>query len=301
MLDFEFHKSLEQHRAALLEQLGRYLTRADVPARLLSAMRYSLLAPGKRIRPILVLLSCDICGRISQWAMPAACAVEMVHTYSLIHDDLPCMDDDDLRRGQPTCHKQFDESTAILAGDALLTLAFEILASDIQPEDLSARCVLELAQAAGMSGMVGGQVDDLHHQEDMQGTLTVLESIHRRKTGALLRAAIRIGALIGLHRTPHVEAEGKLAALTEYANQLGLAFQIADDLLDVRSDAAILGKKTQKDASRGKLTYPGLLGEKAAQAQLEKAYQDGLSALMPFGLRAKPLAALLQFVVERES
>jgi geranylgeranyl diphosphate synthase type II len=279
--------------------LASHLPLSSAPERLRSAMRYSLLAPGKRIRPLLTLLCCDLCGRIWERALPAACAVEMVHTYSLIHDDLPAMDDDDFRRGRPSCHKQFDEATAILAGDALLTLAFETLARHIQPDDLAVRCITELAQAAGMRGMVGGQMDDLLREGGDQATLANLQSIHGRKTAALLIAAARIGALVGLHRSPP-EATAKLQGITDYVTQLGLAFQIVDDLLDVQSDAATLGKMTQKDDKQGKLTYPGLLGVDGACSHLDKAYQQGLAALQPFGDAADSLVQLLRFVVERE-
>lgn len=279
--------------------LESYLPASSAPEPLLSAMRYSLLAPGKRIRPLLTLLCCDLCGRIRERALAAACAIEMVHTYSLIHDDLPAMDDDDFRRGRPSCHKQFDETTAILAGDALLTLAFETLARHIQPDDLAVRCISELSQASGMRGMVGGQMDDLLRQGNDQATLADLQSIHSRKTAALLIVAARIGALIGLHRSPP-ETMPTLQAITDYAAQLGLAFQIVDDLLDVQSDAATLGKMTQKDAVQGKVTYPGLLGVEEARAHLQQAYQTGLAALQPFGDAADSLVQLLKFVVERE-
>jgi len=278
--------------------LESYLPVGNAPDRLLTAMRHSLLAPGKRIRPLLTLLCCDLCGRIWERALPAACAVEMVHTYSLIHDDLPAMDDDDFRRGRPSCHKQFDEATAILAGDALLTLSFETLARHVQPDDLAMRCVSELAQAAGMRGMVGGQMDDLGQRTD-QAALTDLQSIHSRKTAALLIAAARIGALVGLHRSPP-EDLANLQAITDYAKQLGLAFQIVDDLLDVQSNVSTLGKSTQKDATQGKLTYPGLLGLEEARSHLQQAYQQGLAALKPFGEDASSLVLLLKFVVERE-
>jgi geranylgeranyl diphosphate synthase type II len=279
--------------------LERYLVQSDTPDRLLAAMRYSLLAPGKRIRALLTLLVCHVCGRIWEWALPAACAVEMVHAYSLIHDDLPAMDDDDFRRGQPSCHKQFNEATAILAGDALLTLAFETLALRVQPDVVAVRCVAELAQAAGMAGMVGGQMDDLTQEQSVAADLATLESIHRRKTGLLLRAAARLGGAIGLYRSPQEEEAAKLHAITEYATQLGLAFQIADDLLDVQSDAATMGKATQKDAQRGKLTYPGLLGVEGARAQLLRAYEQGMAALETFGPSAQSLGFLLKYVVER--
>jgi geranylgeranyl diphosphate synthase type II len=291
---------LEQLRGGVEARLARYLQRTDIPQRLLAAMRYSMLSPGKRIRPILAIAACQACAGQGEAALPAACAVEMVHTYSLIHDDLPAMDDDAVRRGQPTCHKKFDEATAILAGDALLTLAIETLARDIQPAELAAHCVLELAQAAGMAGMVGGQTDDILSTGRLDSTMAQLESIHRRKTGALLRAAVRLGAIIGLHGKPAEEANGKLEALTAFAMQLGLAFQISDDLLDVESDEATLGKTVHKDAAQGKLTYPGLLGNQEARVQLQAARQKGMAAIEAFGDTADVLRGLLKFVVERK-
>lgn len=274
-----------------LEQRGR------VPARLLAAMRYSLMAPAKRIRPILTLMVCEACGKPRNLAMPAAAAVEMIHTYSLIHDDLPAMDNDDLRRGRPTCHKAFDDATAILAGDGLLTLAFESLASDVEPGMLAAHCIVDLSQASGIHGMVGGQMDDILQEGQTDGTLEQLQSIHQRKTGALLRAAILLGARIALGDNTTDE---RFAALGQFAGHLGLAFQIADDLLDVKSDAGTLGKHTQKDAHRGKLTYPGLLGIDGATRELHQTHERGLVALAPLGHAGDALAQLLTYVVERD-
>lgn len=278
-------------------ELVRVTARRSVPDRLMEAIRYSLLAPGKRVRPILTLLAYEVCLTDTddlKPALPAAAAVEMIHTYSLIHDDLPAMDDDDLRRGRPTCHKAFDEATAILAGDALLTLAFQVLASS--PAATTA-CITDLATAAGALGMVGGQMDDILHEGQTTGTLEQLKSIHARKTGALLHCSISLGARLGL--------EGKLndprwIALNNYADALGLAFQIADDLLDVHSDAATLGKATQKDAGQGKLTYPGLLGVDGARHELHRAHQEGLAAVKMFGEAGRDLATLLTYVVERD-
>jgi geranylgeranyl diphosphate synthase type II len=262
------------------------------PAELADAIRYSLLAPGKRLRPTLVLMAAEACGGSVDSAMPAACAVEMVHAYSLIHDDLPAMDDDDLRRGRPTCHKRFGEALAILAGDGLLTLAFEILARDVRPGELAARCCVELAQAAGAAALVGGQADDLA-QEFSSGDLRTLESIHRRKTGAMFRASLRLGGMT---------AEGdddQLAALDGYGERLGLAFQIVDDLLDVAGDTATLGKRTQKDSDRGKLTFPGLLGVEESRRRAAELADEACAALIPLGSAAEPLVALVRFVVER--
>ncbi len=268
-----------------------------IPKRLLEAIRYTLLAPGKRVRPILTLLSCEACGGGYRLALPAAAAVEMIHTYSLIHDDLPAMDDDDLRRGRPTCHKAFDEATAILAGDALLTLAFDVLAEQIPLGGLAAQCIRELSRAAGIHGMVGGQMDDILQEGQSSGTIEQLKSIHERKTGALLSAAVSMGTAFAFFaRTPDARHD----AVHQYAIELGLAFQIADDLLDVQSNSATLGKATQKDANHGKLTYPGLLGIEGAQRELKQVHERGLAALEPLGTSGKKLAELLTYVVERD-
>jgi geranylgeranyl diphosphate synthase, type II len=275
----------------------------DCPAKLREAMRYSLLAPGKRLRPMLALLAAETCGGQIEAAMPAACAVEMVHAYSLIHDDLPAMDDDDLRRGRPTCHKAFDEATAILAGDALLTLAFETLAAGIQPPAVAAACCAALAQAAGPCGMVGGQTDDVAEERGegkeqavspSGGSLVPqLLSIHRRKTGALICASLRMGALVA-----GASAE-QLAALAAYGQRLGLAFQITDDLLDVQSSETATGKRVGKDAQQGKLTFPGLLGLDQSTQHARQLISEASEALKSFGAEAAGLQAVAQFVLER--
>jgi geranylgeranyl diphosphate synthase type II len=260
-------------------------------------MAYSLLAPGKRLRPLLTLLASEACGGETERAMPAACAVEMVHAYSLIHDDLPAMDDDDLRRGRPTCHKVFGEALAILAGDALLALAFEVLANEIQPPQLAAACCAALAAAAGPCQLVGGQADDLaaEHAETppaIQG-LSELESIHQRKTGAMIRVSLRLGAMTAGARPR------QLAALDDYGQRLGLAFQITDDLLDVRSTEVATGKRVGKDADRGKLTFPCLLGLEASAARAEQLISEACETLLPFGTPAAGLDALARYVLER--
>jgi geranylgeranyl diphosphate synthase type II len=270
------------------------------PASLREAMRYSLLAPGKRLRPLLVMLAVEACGVRDADPWPAACAVEMVHVYSLIHDDLPAMDDDELRRGQPTCHKKFGEALAILAGDALLTRAFEVLSKGYPPA-VAAPCCGELAVAAGAAGMVGGQVDDLAWergpQQGRSPSLAELEGLHGRKTGALIRGCLRLGALVAHGGTP---SPGVLNSLDGYGRCLGLAFQITDDLLDVEGHADQAGKRVQKDAARGKLTYPGLLGvseSRARAAVLGRAAHDHLA---PFGPAAGRLLELVSFVLERD-
>jgi geranylgeranyl diphosphate synthase type II len=216
----------------------------------------------------------------------------MIHTYSLIHDDLPAMDDDDLRRGLPSCHVKFGEATAILAGDALLAQSFEVLARDITPPDLAARCCGELAQAAGASNLVGGQEDDLRN-EFAGGGIGDLERIHRRKTGAMIRVSLRLGGMIG-RSTPE-----QITALDAYGERLGLAFQIVDDLLDLRGDVSTMGKKTGKDSDRGKLTFPALLGEAESRRRAEELIDEARASLSPFGDSAQPLATLAKYVLER--
>lgn len=265
---------------------------ADCPAKLGEAIRYSLLAPGKRLRPLLVLMAAEACGQERGKAMPAACAVEMIHTYSLIHDDLPAMDDDELRRGMPTCHIQFGEAVAILAGDALLAQAFEVLATGIQPPDIAARCVALLAQAAGPTALVGGQADDLEW-EFRGGQLADLEAIHRRKTGALLSVSLVLGGTVA------AAGHEPLTALGTYGRKLGLAFQIVDDLLDLQGDAEKLGKKVGKDSSRGKLTFPGLLGAEESARRAASLVDESIAALEMFGARAEPLRGLARYVLER--
>nr|WP_261345007.1 farnesyl diphosphate synthase [Lignipirellula cremea] len=255
-------------------------------------MRHSLLAPGKRLRPILVLMSAEASSYNRELAMPAACAVEMVHAYSLIHDDLPAMDDDDLRRGRPSCHAAFDEATAILAGDALLAQAFETLADGIRPSDRAARCCAVLAKAAGPAALVGGQADDLSSQGE--GGIAHLEHIHRRKTGALFRASLQLGAIAA-----GADAD-KLQALDTYGEKMGLAFQIVDDLLDLESDEETLGKRTQKDSQQGKLTFPGLLGVDESRRRAEQLIADACRSLTLFGPQASRLEGLAHYVLERK-
>jgi len=307
----ELRQVIEEALAACLRP------QTDVPERLRQAMHYGLLGPGKRLRPILTLLSAEACGGDWRSALPAACAVEMVHAYSLIHDDLPAMDDDDLRRGRPTCHRQFDEATAILAGDALLTLAFEVLCT-LSPPALASVCVQTLARAAGMAGMVGGQMDDLlAERQALPQELTVLFSIHARKTAALFRAAARLGGCIAnWHRLQQPQlllssqtlplnascdsvAWQQLFALDKYAAALGLAFQIADDLLDVEGHEQQTGKRVGKDARRGKLTFPSLCGVEEARRRMELARQQAEEALAIFGDSGEKLRLLAQVVVRR--
>jgi geranylgeranyl diphosphate synthase type II len=296
---------LAECRAEVEVALERLLPPAgERPARLHAAMRYSLLAGGKRLRPVLCLASAEAVGGERGAALLPAVALECLHTYTLIHDDLPAMDDDDLRRGQPTCHKQFDEATAILAGDALLTLAFELLArfgesqtarqASPSTSTVAARLAQELAVAAGSRGVVGGQAEDLA-AEGREPDAALLEYIHSHKTGALIRAACRMGALAGGANA------AQLAALTAYAEKIGLAFQIADDVLNVTSTPEQLGKATGSDAARKKMTYVALFGLEAARAQAQALAAGAVAALAPLGAHAAPLAALARFTVERTS
>jgi geranylgeranyl diphosphate synthase type II len=268
------------------------------PATLVEAMRYSLLAGGKRLRPILVLMANEAAGGMEQEAFPAAAAVEMVHTYSLIHDDLPAMDDDDLRRGRPTCHKVFGEALAILAGDALLTRAFETLASHYPPVTAAA-CCRELARGAGSAGMVGGQVEDLA-AEQQPGTLESLKNVHGRKTGALFRACLRLGILAAQGERPGGPDPRLVESLDAYGRCFGMIFQITDDLIDVESSAEKTGKRTQKDAARGKLTFPGLLGLEESKNYTHEFAAQAEQQLRPLGLAGHRLAGLLQFTLARD-
>jgi len=282
---------LAERRQEVEGALDRCVPRAgERPARLHAAMRYSLLAGGKRLRPILCLASAEAVGGARAVALLPAVALECLHTYTLIHDDLPAMDDDDLRRGLPTCHRKFDEATAILAGDALLTLAFEVLARATP----AAQLVQELAEAAGSRGIVGGQAEDLA-AEGCEPDAALLDFIHTNKTGKLLRAACRMGALAA------GASAGQLAALTTYAEKIGLAFQIADDVLNVTSTAQQLGKAVGSDAARKKMTYVALYGLATARTKAAALIAEAQTALAPLGAQAEPLAALAAFTIERSS
>ena len=288
-----FPPEIESLRQQIDAQLDLYCQLdSDCPSHLREAIRYCLLAPGKRIRPLLVLTAAKMCGGEIANAMPAACAVEMIHNYSLIHDDLPAMDDDELRRGRPTCHIKFDEATAILAGDALIPLAFEVLARDTQPSDVANQCVLALAKASGPTRLVGGQADDLNLQFSPSDVET-LEKIHRRKTGALLAVSLELGALTAF---ASVEIRD---CLVNYGKHLGLAFQIVDDLLDLRGSQAKMGKRTGKDAVLGKQTYPAVIGEEASKARAAEMALAAIDSLKPFKDAATPLELLARFVVNR--
>ena len=290
---------LEERRRLVNRALEAYLPAVRGPAfRVVQAMHYSLFVGGKRLRPILCLAAAEAVGGDPGEALPVACALEMIHTYSLIHDDLPAMDDDDLRRGQPTCHKKFDEATAILAGDGLLTEAFHILAAAAPRFEGREAVLLEitelLAKAAGYRGMVGGQMLDLM-AEGRKISFKELELIHRFKTGALLTAATRAGALVGGGNRVEV------TALTGYGERFGLAFQITDDLLDVEGDAAEMGKAPGMDEKRHKATYPALVGLEASRQWARRLVEEAVAELEPFQDRADPLRELAQYLLVRRS
>jgi geranylgeranyl pyrophosphate synthase len=266
-----------------------------IPLRLHGAMRYSALGGGKRIRPALVYATGELLGVDAAPLDAAAAAVEMIHVYSLIHDDLPAMDNDDLRRGRPTCHRQFDEATAILAGDALQVLAFESLAEAAAGPDERVAMIGLLARASGTQGMAGGQAIDLGAVGRMLSAVEV-EQMHRRKTGALIEAGIGLAAALA----PRIGREQR-AALGDFAAALGLAFQIVDDILDVEGDPRLLGKAVGADEARGKPTYPAAVGMAAARARAAALHAQSQAAIAPFGPAAAMLSWLASYIVERSS
>jgi farnesyl diphosphate synthase len=278
--------------------LGKLLVVPEGPeARVVEAMRYSALAPGKRLRPFLVLASAQLFSVSRRSALQAAVAVELVHAYSLVHDDLPAMDDSDLRRGRPTCHKQFDEATAVLAGDGLLTYAFEVLAQPDTHGDPAVRCelVTALAQAAGAAGMVGGQMIDLLAENDPTLDIGAITRLQRLKTGALIAFSCEAGAILG-----KAGAELRLA-LRGYAHDLGLAFQIADDLLDIEGSAAETGKPVGSDAAAGKATFVSILGVERARAQAALLVRQAVAHLDLFEKKADLLRQAAHFVINRRA
>jgi geranylgeranyl diphosphate synthase type II len=291
---FDFRGYLETARTQVETALEASLG-PERPESLREAMRYSLLAGGKRLRPILCLAACELAGGEAEQAMATAVALEMVHTMSLIHDDLPAMDNDDLRRGRPTNHKVYGEANAILAGDALLTRAFEMVAlrSPGVPADRLLQVVGELSLAAGAPGLVGGQVVDLE-SEGRSVDLETLEYIHLHKTGALLRACVLCGALIA-----GAPAE-LVSALRTYARGIGLAFQIIDDILDLTASSEVLGKTAGKDLAADKTTYPKLLGLEESRRRAEGLVAEAKQALDPWCDRAAPLLALADYITSRD-
>jgi geranylgeranyl diphosphate synthase, type II len=288
---------LEDRRNIVEEALYRYLPEEGFPAEIYKAVCYSVLNGGKRIRPILCLAAAEAAGGDLAPAMPVACALELIHAYSLIHDDLPSMDNDDFRRGKPTCHKVFGENIAILAGDALLTEAFALL-SRAEKVMFSAEkrlaVIQEIAYAAGISGMVGGQALDVI-SEKSGADENILTEIHRRKTGAMIVAAVRTGAVI------FNAGKDKIQALTEYGMNLGQAFQIADDILNVEGDSELMGKDTGSDAARNKLTYPSLMGMEKSKEKLTQHIGAAVESLSGFDERAMPLIVIARYIKERKS
>jgi len=281
--------------AALNEALPH---ETNYPPIIFQAVRYSLFAGGKRLRPILCMAAAEAVGGDGRAVLPVACALEMIHTYSLIHDDLPAMDDDDIRRGQPTSHKVFGEATAILAGDALLTEAFALMAAAERmpqiPPDRILSVIHEIARAAGFWGMVGGQIMDIQAETGPADEETLLY-IHTHKTGAMIVASVRAGAILAGAQTGEVEA------LAAYGRHVGLAFQIADDILNVEGDREALGKRTGSDADRGKLTFPHLLGIEAARIKMADLVSCALAAIQDFDQHAEPLRAIARYVAERKT
>jgi len=295
---FDLQAYLAERRALVDAALERHLpSEAAPPLTIHRAMRYSVMAGGKRLRPILVIAGAEAVGGAATMVMPTACALEMIHTYSLIHDDLPAMDDDDYRRGRLTNHKVFGDAIAILAGDALLTLAFRLIAdnADLVSDPRVIRDVVaEIADAAGTVGMVGGQVVDIE-SEGKAISAETLEYIHRHKTAALIRASLRVGA-----RLAGGDAKA-VAAITEAGSDLGLAFQIVDDLLDVEGSLEELGKTAGSDERKQKATYPGIHGREASRRQAKMLIDRAKERLGVFGQRSAPLLALADYVVERKS
>jgi len=291
---------LDEKKKIVDAALEKYCPKAmEFPPTLHQAIRYSVFAGGKRIRPILSMAAFDAVGGKGDGILPFACALEMIHTYSLIHDDLPAIDDDDFRRGRPTCHKAFGEAMAILAGDALLTEAFQLMTNcSIQStpaggEKLMLDLVNKVAQAAGISGMVGGQVVDIE-SEGQDVDLATLQYIHTHKTGAMILASVQIGARLG-------GAEGEiLKPYTHYGERIGLAFQIADDILDVEGKPELLGKSTGVDLSKRKVTYPALLGIEESKRRARELIDLAIDALSPIGEQAEPLREIAQFIIARD-
>jgi len=293
MQDESFFSELRASGQMVNTTLERILASQPMPDGLRAVLRYTLEAPGKRVRSVLVLWCCELlCGSINRNAEIAAAAMEMVHTYSLIHDDLPAMDNDDMRRGRKSCHKAFDEATAILAGDALLTLAFEVLACEVDEGAIAVRLIRQLAEDAGANGMIAGQWADME-AERVAGSKELLENIHTNKTAKMFRCAAAMGGICG-------EGGGsELERLGAYGLKIGLGFQIADDMLDVAGASKDLGKTAGKDARAGKCTYPAVFGMEAARRCAEKLAAEAVEILEPFGAKAEKLRGLAKALLNR--
>ena len=301
-MSFDLKAYLQEKKELINENLDKCLPmEGDYPKEIVEAMRYSLLAGGKRLRPILTIAACEAVGGKAQDAMKAACAIECIQTYSLIHDDLPAMDDDDYRRGKPTCHKVYGEAIAILAGDGLLTYAFELLADSCEGNDTNnnknmIRIIKEVAIAVGIKGMIAGQVVDiLSEKGQREKSIELLEYIHKNKTSALFKASIKSGALVAGAN------DAELSALDSYAHHFGLAFQITDDILDIESTTSELGKPAGSDEKNQKLTYPLLYGlEKSKEMAIDNV-NLAVNSLSIFGNKAIPLVSLAQYVLTRNN
>lgn len=288
---------LSTKKKEIEEALEQYLPPITTyPSIIHKAMRYSIFAGGKRIRPILAISACEAVGGNTQNVIPWACALELIHTYSLIHDDLPSLDNDDYRRGKPTCHKKFGEAIAILTGDALLTLAFEIMAKQGITEktnfSLLARTIYEVAFAIGTSGMIGGQVVDII-SENKPVDAPTLQYIHTHKTGSLICASLRMGAILG------GATQNQLRLLTQYGEYIGLVFQIVDDILDVEGNKELMGKNSQSDLSKNKLTYPSVYGLEESKKWAKQLCQEAIDSLESFDHQADPLREIAKFIVYR--
>ncbi len=294
-------KAYLKEKIALVDTaLEQYLPKEEErPRSIHKAMRYSVFAGGKRVRPVLMLAACEAVGGLLAKAMPAACAMEMIHTYSLIHDDLPAMDDDDFRRGRPTSHKVFGEAIAILAGDGLLTEAFKLISDPRFALDLAPAARLavihEIATCAGTYGMVGGQVVDMESEGQPDMDLPTVQYIHTHKTGALIKASVVAGALLG------GADEKQLVAIRRYGEAAGLAFQIADDILDIEGTTEEIGKDAGSDQARGKATYPAVMGLAAAKQEAQAMMDEAMLALEPLGAAAEPLREIARYIVERKN
>ncbi|NNL77004.1 MAG: polyprenyl synthetase family protein [Desulfobacterales bacterium] len=295
MLNLDLY--LDSKRKLINAHLREFLQGASKSKRLVEAMRYSLMAGGKRLRPVLCLVAAEVVGGQNSDMLRAACAIEMIHTYSLIHDDLPVMDNDAMRRGKPTCHIAFDEATALLAGDALLTLAFQILSAVEIKNDSQAlkwiRVLHRIAHAAGYQGMIEGQMRDID-AEDRLISLKELRKFHALKTGALIEAAVYAGAVLGGGNTEQLEQLGI------YAQNIGLAFQVKDDILNVEGDPKLLGKAVGTDKVRKKNTYPSLMGLKESKSFAKKLVNQALQAIGSFNDRAEPLRAIANYIIQRK-
>jgi geranylgeranyl diphosphate synthase type II len=296
MNKFHLNSYLSSKRKLINNALGAIIENNSKDTKIKSAMEYSLMSGGKRLRPILCIAAAETVGSHLEDTMVAACAIEMIHTYSLIHDDLPAMDNDNLRRGRPTCHIKFDEATAILAGDALLTLAFEILSS-VESVDKDhgfnrLRALHAIAMASGYKGMIEGQMQDISAEGNVLG-IEDLKKMHRLKTGALIEASVIAGTILGNGNRDQIEK------LNNYARNIGLAFQITDDILNVEGDPDIMGKDAGTDQARGKSTYPSIIGMKNSKEIAKKLVNDALKVLDYFDNKADPLRAIAHYIVDR--